>query len=68
MSTGLALKAMVLNAVTGRDPLYRLRSWAQELPLELLLGASVDAGALFFLSDVGRCALGEGERNHRASR
>ena len=30
MSTGLALKAMVLNVVTGRDPLYRQRSWAEE--------------------------------------
>lgn len=46
MSTGLALKAMVLNVVTGRDPLYRLRSWAEELPLELLLGAGVDADHL----------------------
>jgi transposase len=41
MSTGLALKAMVLNVVTGRDPLYRLRSWAEELPLEVLLGGGV---------------------------
>jgi transposase len=43
MSTGLALKAMVLNVVTGRDPLYRLRSWAEELPLDLLLGPGVHA-------------------------
>ncbi|MBM4279296.1 MAG: DUF4277 domain-containing protein [Deltaproteobacteria bacterium] len=46
MSTGLALKAMALNVVTGRAPLYRWRSWAEELPLELLLGAGVDADHL----------------------
>ena len=46
MSTGLAVKAMVLNVVTGRDPLYRLRSWAEELPLDLLLGPGVNADHL----------------------
>jgi transposase len=38
MSGGQVLKALVLNVTGGRDPLYRVRPWAEQVPLELLLG------------------------------
>ena len=41
ISTGLVLKAMVVNIFDGRDPLYRLRHWAENVPLDLLLGPDV---------------------------
>ena len=41
LSSGLALKLLILNIVEGRSPLYRVENWAAEVPLELLGGAGV---------------------------
>jgi hypothetical protein len=52
ISTGLVLKAMVLNVFDGRDPLYRwhrgyrLRHRAESVPLDMLLGPNVVADHL----------------------
>jgi transposase len=46
LSPGLALKAMVLNIIGGRDPLYRVQDWAQGVPLELVVGKGVRAEQL----------------------
>ena len=36
------MKGLVLNVTGGRDPLYRIRAWAEQVPLELLLGEGAD--------------------------
>jgi transposase len=46
LSAGIVLKALVLNALGGRDPLYRVRTWAEQVPLGLLLGRPVDPDQL----------------------
>jgi hypothetical protein len=42
----LALKALVLNIVGGRDPLYRVQNWAEGVPLDLVVGKGVRAEQL----------------------
>ena len=46
LSPGLVVKAMVLNVLSGRDPLYRVESFFERVPLEALLGAGVTASQL----------------------
>lgn len=41
LGTGMVLKALVLNIVGGRDPLYRVQDWAEGVPLELVVGKGV---------------------------
>jgi len=41
VSPGLVFKAMVLNIIGGRDPLYRVQDWAARVPLELVVGGGV---------------------------
>jgi transposase len=43
---GLALKALVLNIIGGRDPLYRVQDWADGVPLDLVVGKGVRAEQL----------------------
>src|SRR5437868_5432932 len=40
---GLMVKALVLNVVCGRDPLYRVQSFFEHRPIEVLLGGGVEA-------------------------
>lgn len=42
ISTGLTVLAMVLDTLTGRNPLYRLQRFFQDKDTELLLGQGVD--------------------------
>lgn len=42
MRASQVMKGLVLNVTGGRDPLYRVRSWAEQVPLELLLGEGAD--------------------------
>jgi transposase len=46
LTTGLALKALVLNIVGGRDALYRVQRWAERVPLDLVVGEGVRAEQL----------------------
>ena len=46
LSPGLVLKAMVLNIIGGRDPLYRVQDWAEMVPLDLVVGKGVRAEQL----------------------
>ena len=46
LSPGLVLKAMVLNIIGGRDPLYRVQDWAKGVPLDLVIGKGVRAEQL----------------------
>lgn len=40
-SPGHVLKALVLNIVGGRDPLYRVQHWAEQVPLDVVVGGGV---------------------------
>lgn len=42
LSPGLAVLAMVLDTLSGRTPLYRLKDFFQDKDTELLLGSSVE--------------------------
>ena len=53
LKPSLALKALVLNVLCGRDPLYRIQSWISELPLPLILGQEIDV-AHFNDTSLGR--------------
>lgn len=46
LGVGLTLKALVLNVVGGRDPLYRVAHWASEVPLDVILGKDVQPSQL----------------------
>jgi transposase len=41
LALGHALKALVLNIVGGRDPLYRVQRWAEDVPLDIIVGEGV---------------------------
>ncbi len=43
VSPGLVVQAMVLDALSGRSPLYRLEEFLAEQDIELLLGTPVEA-------------------------
>ncbi len=43
LSPGQMVKGMVLNVLSGRDPLYRVESFFQRVPIEALLGSGVTA-------------------------
>ena len=45
VSAGLTVLAMVLDTLSGRNPLYRLQSFFEDKDTELLLGEAVDTGA-----------------------
>ena len=45
ISSGLTVLAMVLDTLTGRNPLYRLERFFQDKDTELLLGQAVDGSA-----------------------
>lgn len=53
LSPGLAVQAMVLDTLSGRSPIYRLREFIDSQDSELLLGQNVDS-KLFEDSNVGR--------------
>jgi len=42
ISPGLTVLAMVLDTLSGRNPLYRLKEFFDEKDSELLLGTEVD--------------------------
>ena len=44
VSAGLTVLAMVLDTLSGRNPLYRLQSFFEDKDTELLLGEAVDPG------------------------
>ena len=46
LGVGHTLKALVLNVVGGRDPLYRVAKWASEVPLDVIVGKEVSASQL----------------------
>ena len=46
LGLGLTVKALALNVVGGRDPLYRVAHWAGEVPLDVLLGKGVQPSQL----------------------
>ena len=46
LSPGRVVKAMVLNVLSGRDPLYRVETFFERVPVEALLGAGVTASQL----------------------
>jgi transposase len=48
MTAGQTMKALVLNIVGGRDPLYRVQNWAERVPLDVLIGEGAEAS---FLND-----------------
>jgi transposase len=45
VSSGMTVLAMVLDTLSGRNPLYRLQSFFEDKDTELLLGETVDAAA-----------------------
>lgn len=45
VSAGMTVLAMVLDTLSGRNPLYRLQSFFEDKDTELLLGEAVDPGA-----------------------
>lgn len=46
ISSGRMLKALVLNIIGGRDPLYRVQTWAEKVPIEMLVGEGVSSEML----------------------
>lgn len=46
MAPGKVLKALVLNIVGGRDPLYRVQRWAEQVPLNIVVGEDMRAEQL----------------------
>lgn len=46
LSLGQSVKALVLNVVGGRDPLYRVAKWASEVPLDVIVGKDVQPSQL----------------------
>jgi len=45
VGAGMTVLAMVLDTLSGRNPLYRLQSFFEDKDTELLLGEAVDPGA-----------------------
>jgi transposase len=45
VSAGMTVLAMVLDTLSGRNPLYRLQSFFEDKDAELLLGEALDTGA-----------------------
>jgi transposase len=41
LSPGLTFKALALNVMGGRDPLYRVAHWAEQIPLDVVVGPGV---------------------------
>ncbi len=46
LSPGLGIKVLVLNATSGRDALYRVQTFFQRAPNELLFGPDINAQQL----------------------
>jgi len=53
LKPGLAIQAMVLDTLSGRSPIYRLKDFIKECDSEVLLGQKVDA-RLFEDTNIGR--------------
>jgi transposase len=41
LAPGLVMKALVMNVLGGRDPLYRVADWAASMPLDVVVGSNV---------------------------